>query len=102
MADVFDIPDLGLLGLSYDSKSILIFSNREDVTHIYQAPLPDPKQWKNLTPGKDRVMSGRLSNDDGMLVFPKDTQGDEKHNLYLTDMRTYETSLLLELDSLFC
>lgn len=99
MADVFDIPDLGLLGLSSDSKSILISSNREDVTHIYQAPLSDPKQWKNLTPGKDRVMSGRLSSDDGKLVFPKDTQGDEKHSLYLTEMKSHETSLLLELDS---
>ncbi|MFW9832616.1 MAG: S9 family peptidase [Candidatus Thorarchaeota archaeon] len=99
MVDVFDIPDLGLLTLSHDSKSILLFSNREGVTHVYQTFLRDLTNWRKLTPGKDRVIHGCLSYDDNKFVFPKDTDGDEKHNLFLTDMKTYETSLLCELDS---
>jgi dipeptidyl aminopeptidase/acylaminoacyl peptidase len=99
VVDVFDIPDLGLLTLSHDSKSILLFSNREDVTQIYQAPLSDLNDWKKLTLGNDRVMNGCLSHDDSRFVYPKDKDGDEKHNIFLTDLKTYETSLLCQLDS---
>ncbi|MGY5871636.1 MAG: alpha/beta fold hydrolase [Candidatus Thorarchaeota archaeon] len=99
MSDVFDIPDLGLLAISYDNKSILLFSNREDVTHVYQTSLSDLNNWRKLTSGRDRVMSGSLSFDDTKFAFPRDLNGDEKHNLYLTDLETYETSLFCELDS---
>ncbi|MHA1906699.1 MAG: S9 family peptidase [Candidatus Thorarchaeota archaeon] len=99
MADVFDIPDLGLLSLSHDSKSILIFSNKDNVTRVYQVLLSNLEEWNRLTFGKDRVLLGHLSNDDSTFAFAKDSDGDEKHNLYLTDIQSYQSSLLAELDS---
>lgn len=99
-SDVFDIPDLLFLELSHDSESLIVSSNKDDVPHVYQVRLSDPKNWIDLTVGQDRVSLGFLSPDDSMFVFPRETAGNEKHNLFLTDMKSYETSLLVQLESL--
>lgn len=99
-SDVFDIPELRLLTLSHDSKSLLVISNKDNVPHVYQVRLSEPERWVDLTVGEDRVDTGSLSLDDSMFVFPRETAGNEKHNLFLTDMKSYTTSLLLGLESM--
>jgi dipeptidyl aminopeptidase/acylaminoacyl peptidase len=99
-SDAFDIPELGLLTLSHNSKSLIVTSNKNNVPHVYQVLLSDPNKWIDLTVGGDRVARGSLSSDDSKFVFPRETAGNEKHNLFLTDMISYTTSLLLELESM--
>ena len=100
IADVFDVPDLELISLSHDSKFLSVSSNRDNVPHIYKVDLVKTKKWIDLTPGTDRVVDGSLSSDDSSFLFPREKAGNEKHNLYITDIGSNETSLLVELDSI--
>ncbi|MFO7836220.1 MAG: alpha/beta fold hydrolase [Candidatus Thorarchaeota archaeon] len=100
ISDVFDVPDLELVSLSHDSEFLLVASNRDNVPHVYQIRLSNPDEWIDLTPGEDRVATGSLSADDSRFLFPRETAGNEKHDLFVTDLESYETSLLLDLDSI--
>ncbi len=100
ISEIFDIPELELVSLSHDSQFVLIASNRDNVPHIYQVPVSDSSKWIDLTPGEDRVSTGSLSGDDSLFLFPRETAGNEKHDLFVTDLTSYETSLLVDLDSI--
>ncbi|TFF66915.1 S9 family peptidase [Candidatus Thorarchaeota archaeon] len=100
ISDVFDVPDLELVSLSHDSRFLLVMSNKENVHHVYQVPLSNSSKWTDLTPGEDRVITGSLSSDDSRFLFWRGRAGDERHNLYVTDLKSHEASLLLDLDSI--
>lgn len=100
LTDVFDVPTLELLGLSHDSKFLVALSNRENVPHAYQVRLSDPDKWVDLTSGENRVFTGKLSSDDSRFLFPLEDAGNEKHNLYVTDLESSKTSLLIKLESI--
>jgi dipeptidyl aminopeptidase/acylaminoacyl peptidase len=99
-SDVFDVPDLELVSLSHDSQFLVIASNRHNVPHVYQVRLAYPGKWIDLTPGEDRVGTGSLSPDDSLFLFPKERAGNEKHDLYVTDLNSSKTSLLVQLNSI--
>ncbi len=100
ISDVFDVADLELVELSHDCRFLLVMSNKENVHHVYQVPISNTNIWTDLTPGEDRVITGSLSSDDSRLLFWRETAGDEKYNLYVTDLESHEPSLLLDLDSI--
>lgn len=100
LSDVFDVPDLELVSLSHDSQFLVVGSNRDNVPHMYQVRITSPERWIDLTPGEDRVSTGSLSSDDSLFLFPRETAGNEKHDLYITDIRSSKTSLLVQLDSI--
>jgi hypothetical protein len=98
-SDEFDVPDLELVSLSHDSQFLLVASNRGNVPHVYQVPLANLEKWIDLTPGEDRVGTGSLSSDDSLFLFPKEKAGNEEHDLFVTDLKSSRTSLLVPLDS---
>lgn len=99
-SDVFAVPDLELVALSHNSEFVLVASNKENIPHIYQVRLSNPDDWIDLTPGEERVSVGSLSEDDSLFLFPKENAGNEKHDLYVTDLVSYETSMLIDLNSI--
>jgi dipeptidyl aminopeptidase/acylaminoacyl peptidase len=98
--EIFSISDLSLLTLSHNSEFLLVASNKSNVHQVYQVPLENPENWHNLTIGEDRVYIGALSPDDSRFLFAKESGGNEKHDLFITDLQTYETTLLKKLDSI--
>ncbi|MFQ5978432.1 MAG: alpha/beta fold hydrolase [Candidatus Heimdallarchaeota archaeon] len=98
--EIFSIPELTLLTLSHNSKFLLVASNKSNVHQVYQIPLDDPENWHNLAVGEDRVTIGALSPDNSQFLFPRETGGNEKHDLFITDLQTYKTTLLKNLDSM--
>jgi dipeptidyl aminopeptidase/acylaminoacyl peptidase len=100
ISDVFDVPDLELVSLSHNSEFLLVSSNKDNVPHVYQIQLSNLDEWIDLTPGEDRVATGSLSGDDSRFLFPRETAGNEKHDLYVTYLESNETSLLVDLDSI--
>ena len=97
--DVFSIPEMSLLDISDSGEFFLVVSNHSDVHNVYKINKDSLSNWTNITPLNDRIFDGTLSPDEKLFIFPKEQRGNEKHDLYITDMQTNKTDLFLSLSS---
>ena len=97
--DVFSIADMALLHVSDSGEFFLVVSNRNEVQNVYKINKDNSSNWINITPFDDRIFNGTLSPDEKSFIFPKEQKGNEKHDLYITDIQTNNTSLFLSLQS---
>lgn len=97
---VLSIPDLWLQDVASDESFILVGSNKDNAHHVYKVELSDLDNWIDVTPGPDRVLSGTLSHNDLTFYYPKELQGNERFDIYGTDLQTFQNSLVTKLDDL--
>ena len=95
---VLDIPDLWLEDVANDDTFLLIGSNKENIHHIYKVEVSNLTNWIDITPGSDRVFSGSLSSDDLEFLYPKENSGNERFDIYATNLQSTQTKLALKLD----
>ncbi len=100
LLDIFGIPDLILHDVAKSGSFLLVISNKNDVHQVFKVDLNSLNNWINLTNVGERITTGDLSPDDSKFVFPKEQGGNEKHDLYITDIKTENPSVLLKLDSI--
>ncbi|MFX1283384.1 MAG: alpha/beta fold hydrolase [Promethearchaeota archaeon] len=100
LLEVFEIPDLILHDVAKSGLFLLVISNKNDVHQVFEVNLNDLNNWINLTNVGERITTGDLSPDESKFVFPKEQGGNEKHDLFITDLRTKNSSVLLKLDSI--
>ena len=96
---ILAIPDLSLSSASKNGDFLIVNSNKDNIHQMYKVNVSHPDQWINLTPVADRIVSCALSHDERQLVFPKENDGNEKHDLYVTMLDDLTPQLLLKLDS---
>ncbi|MFW9779559.1 MAG: S9 family peptidase [Candidatus Heimdallarchaeota archaeon] len=100
LKQILDIPDLILLDIAHSGEFLLVISNKSDFHQVYRINLDELDKWINITDVGERIVFGALSPDDSKFVFPKEQGGNEKHDLYLTDLISNKPNLLLKLDSI--
>ncbi len=58
---------------------------------MYMISMKSLGELKDITPISERVVTCALSNDENKIVFPKENAGNEKYDLYITDLNAENT-----------
>lgn len=99
LKNILAIPDLDLVTASKNGDLLIVNSNKDNIHHMYKVSTANTDEWNDLTPVPDRIVTCALSHDEQMVVFPKETAGNEKHDLYVTSLDAVNPKQLLKLDS---
>ncbi len=85
MERVIQIPDVELLDLSKDGRTILVLSNQSGSYQLAAVP-SSGGPLRTVSHGKDRVSWARISNDCSQVIFTRDFGGKEEHQFFLTGL----------------
>jgi len=83
ISDLLKIPVILEFDFDWNGRFVIYSSNEIGIPHLYVLPTKSGSKPKQITSGKEPVMTGVISPQGDKLIYLKDEDGNEIHHLFL-------------------